>query len=101
MTATSIIKDNNESLREYVPMVTSATLLTLILLYIDEGYYNFNWMLDIWNWVLGFMYVGVISIIQIAVYKLILFPLKGTLRTGLSIGIGIFAILATLFFLIF
>jgi len=37
-----------------------ATALTLFLFYIDEGYYNFKWMLDAGSWVVYFLYVVVL-----------------------------------------
>jgi hypothetical protein len=44
-----------------------ASLLTLFLFYIDEGYYNFKWMLNPGNWsVFGFYGVvlfGVFSLV--------------------------------------
>ncbi len=101
MTTAAIQNESNESLKEFIPMIISAIIVTLALLYIDEGYYNFDWMANIGNWIVGIFYAGAISLIQIAVYKLILFPLKGTIRTGLSIGIGIFVALTILFFVIF
>jgi hypothetical protein len=37
-----------------------ASLLTLFLFYIDEGYYNFKWMLNPGNWIVYFFYVVVL-----------------------------------------
>ncbi|PKL77813.1 MAG: hypothetical protein CVV25_13580 [Ignavibacteriae bacterium HGW-Ignavibacteriae-4] len=76
MTTTAIQNDNNVSFKEYTPMVISSIIVTLVLLYIDEGYYNFNWMTNIGNWIVGAIYAGIITLIQIAIYKFILFPLK-------------------------
>lgn len=101
MVETVLQYKNNDNIKEYIPMVVSAIIVTLLLLYIDEGYYNFSWMSNIGNWIVGTVYVVIISVIQIAVYKLVLFPLKGTMRTGLSIGLGIFVAFATLFFMIY
>ncbi len=101
MTTTTIQNENNKSFKEYTPMVISSIIVTLVLLYVDEGYYNFNWMANIGNWIVGAFYAGIITLIQIAIYKLVLFPLQGTLRTGLSIGIGVFVTLTILFFVIF
>lgn len=101
MTTTALHQKDNTSIKEYSPMIISAIIVTLVLLYIDEGYYNFSWMSNIGNWIVGSMYVAAIAAIQIAIYKLVLFPLKGNLRTGLSIGLGIFTTLTILFFMIF
>lgn len=101
MTTTALQNENNKTLKEYTPMVLSAIIITLVLLYIDEGYYNFSWMADIGNWIIGAVYAGIIAAIQIAIYKFVLFPLNGTVRTGLSIGIGIFVALTILFIIMF
>lgn len=101
MVETAIQNKKNDSLKEYTPLIISAVIVTLVLLYIDEGYYNFSWMTNIGNWVVGTLYAGIIAAIQIAIYKLVLFPLKGTMRTGLSIGIGVFVTLTILFFIMF
>lgn len=101
MTTVTIQENNNTSIKEFAPMIISAIVVTFALLYIDEGYYNFDWMANIGNWIVGVVYAGIISTIQIAIYKLVLFPLKGNLRTGLSIGIGIFTAMIILFFIMY
>lgn len=40
--------------------LTIAVIITLFLFYIDEGYYNFNWMLDFGNWFVFVIYVSVL-----------------------------------------
>lgn len=37
-----------------------AVVITLFLFYIDEGFYNFKWMLNIGNWIAFLIYVSVI-----------------------------------------
>lgn len=37
-----------------------AAALTLFLFYIDEGYYNFKWMLNAGSWGIYFIYVVVL-----------------------------------------
>lgn len=101
MTATTLQNGDNKFFWDYSPMIISSIIVTLILLFVDEGYYNFSWMLNIGNWIVGTAYVAIITLIQVAIYKLILFPLSGTSRTGLSIGLGIFLTLAILFSLIY
>ena len=51
---------------------TTAILVTLFLFYIDEGYYNFKWMLSIGNWICFFVYAGMLFGGQILV-KMFLF----------------------------
>ncbi|MER3328253.1 MAG: hypothetical protein RIF34_01655, partial [Candidatus Kapaibacterium sp.] len=70
MITTAIQNENNKSFKEYTPMVISSIIVTIFLLYIDEGYYNFSWMTNIGNWLVGAVYAGIIAAIQIAIYKL-------------------------------
>jgi hypothetical protein len=37
-----------------------ALVITLFLIYIDEGFYNFKWMLNIGNWIAFLIYLAVI-----------------------------------------
>lgn len=50
-------------LKEYVGVhAILACLLTAFLFFIDEGYYNFNWMLNWGNWIIFFIYsLGIFS----------------------------------------
>ncbi len=41
--------------------------ITLLLFYIDEGYYSFKWMLSIGNWVIFCVYAGIIFAGQLLV----------------------------------
>lgn len=45
---------------EVIIPLTIAVIITLFLFYIDEGYYNFNWMLDFGNWFVFVIYVSVL-----------------------------------------
>ncbi|HAQ21441.1 MAG TPA: hypothetical protein DCR40_19755 [Prolixibacteraceae bacterium] len=42
-----------------------ATVITLFLFYIDEGYHNFRWMLNVGNWIAFLFYVAVIYGVQL------------------------------------
>ena len=37
-------------------LLASSVIITLFLFYIDEGYYNFNWMLKASNWAAFIIY---------------------------------------------
>lgn len=39
-------------------------------MWMDEGYYDFRWMSDVWNWVIYFVYTTLIAAFSIAFYRL-------------------------------
>jgi hypothetical protein len=47
-----------------IPAIASM-LVTILLFYIDEGYYNFKWMQNWGNWVIFFIYCAIIFIVQL------------------------------------
>jgi glycopeptide antibiotics resistance protein len=46
-----------------------SVLLTLFICYIDEGYYNFEWMQSLENWIVFIPYVAVIYLLLSAINK--------------------------------
>jgi hypothetical protein len=66
----------------------SAVIITLFLFYIDEGYYNFKWMLTLANWFAFLIYIIPIFGFQLLVYKLIGKLFSFQTSTILSIIIG-------------
>lgn len=42
--------------------ITSAVLVTLMLFYIDEGFYDLRWMKDIGNWIVFIIYVSMFGV---------------------------------------
>ena len=58
------------SKQEFI-LLASSVLLTLFLFYIDEGYYNFKWMLKLSNWMAFIIYVFPIFGFQLLILKLI------------------------------
>ena len=74
-----------------------AVSLTMILFFIDEGYYNFNWMLSAGNWVVFCIYTAIIFagqlIIQLPVHYFL--PAKFKYReiavtlAGLFVGVAL------------
>ncbi len=57
--------------KQELTLLASTVVLTLLLFYIDEGYYNFKWMLQLSNWVAFIIYVAPIFSIQLVVLKLL------------------------------
>jgi hypothetical protein len=43
--------------------LVNATIVTLFLFYIDEGYYNFNWMTSVGNWFVFFIYLTFLTVL--------------------------------------
>ena len=77
--------------REKMPLpimfVTSA-LITMSLFYVDEGFYNFRWMLNIGNWLIFVIYTLAIISGQILIHLLItrVFGLKGNMLWTILAG---------------
>lgn len=64
--------------------LASALVLTTFLCYIDEGHYNFNWMLDWGNWIAFGIYVIILWGFQMLLSLLFNLVLKDPWRTWLS-----------------
>jgi len=73
--------------QEYV-LLASSVIITLFLFYIDEGYYNFKWMLQLSNWFAFLIYIIPIFGFQLLVFKLIGKMFSSQTVTILSIIIG-------------
>lgn len=58
------ITNKSESAKFLFPLLIAVTI-TSILFYIDEGFYNFKWMLNIGNWIVFLIYVAAIYILQL------------------------------------
>ncbi|MFA5327835.1 MAG: hypothetical protein WC384_08605 [Prolixibacteraceae bacterium] len=58
------LNSKSEATKFVIPLLTSI-VITLFLFYIDEGFYNFNWMLNIGNWIVFLVYVSVIYGVQL------------------------------------
>ena len=91
----------NNTSKPYIILLTVAAIITVILFYIDEGYYNFNWMLDWGNWIVYLIYVAVIFAVEAAIYKLLSLIIKSKSTTILSATLGVMIALPLLFFVIF
>lgn len=79
--------------------VAMAVLVTLYLFYIDEGYYNFNWMANAGNWLAFVVYVGLITGIQLLLALLFLRRFSGWGKGLLSSVLGAVLVLILVFVL--
>ena len=61
---TQTIQPNAETEKYILPLLVSI-VITLFFCYIDEGYYNFKWMLNLENWVAFFVYLAAIYLVQL------------------------------------
>jgi hypothetical protein len=95
------MKSQNQSIQN--PLVIFgifAIAITTILCTIDEGFYNFNWMLDLVNWIMFLVYSIVFFIIQFGLYFLINKLKMLQNKSILSVLVG-FVILFSILILIF
>jgi len=51
--------------KKYILPLFISIVTTLFLFYIDEGFYNFKWMLNIGNWIAFLVYVAAIFGVQL------------------------------------
>ena len=58
------LNPEKESVKFILPLFISL-VITLFLFYIDEGFYNFKWMLNVGNWIAFLIYVAVIYGVQL------------------------------------
>jgi hypothetical protein len=79
----------SEDTKEFLVYFLSAIGITLILFFIDEGYYNFNWMMNIGNWIAFLIYVTGLLVGQFLSNYFILRKYKGEKKTLLTTIIGI------------
>ncbi|WP_313807471.1 hypothetical protein [Flavobacterium sp.] len=59
---------NNELSTIYI----NAFLIAQFLFFIDEGYYDFRWMKDIGNWIVFFIYFGILTAVLFLLNSLLL-----------------------------
>jgi len=76
-------KDNNLSL-----LIASSVLITMLLAFIDEGNYNFQWVYDFGSWIAFFMYSIVFFFFQFLIFKVILKNYQKAGKALLSILVG-------------
>ena len=54
-----------DELAKFLFPLLIAITVTSMLFYIDEGFYNFKWMLNIGNWIAFIIYIAAIYILQL------------------------------------
>ncbi len=74
--------------KDFWVLLLSAILITALLFFIDEGYYNFDWILSAGAWLVFIMYVIPIFAIQLALNFWVFKKIKGLKRMGLSLVFG-------------
>ncbi len=71
--------------KQIIILLTASLSITLFLFFIDEGYYNFNWVNNAGNWIAFFIYFTVIFAFQVLFSNIFLKKLKPVLNLVLSI----------------
>lgn len=88
-----ISKDN-----AVLAMVVYSVVFTMFLFCIDEGYYNFNWMQDLGNWIVFPFYAVPILLFGLFIHYIVLMKYKGSAKVALSLFLGsITGIIFTIF----
>ncbi|MBL7965881.1 MAG: hypothetical protein JNK09_02715 [Prolixibacteraceae bacterium] len=54
-----------DELAKFLFPLLIAITVTSMLFYIDEGFYNFKWMLNVGNWIVFFIYTAGIYLLQL------------------------------------
>ncbi len=81
-----IVDKNNFSLLFFM----NAILVTTFLFYIDEGYYNFNWMKNPGSWLIFGIYSLALSFAQWMTYRLFgMLKFKNNIGLVLSLSVGV------------
>lgn len=86
MTAATL--ESKKQDKSLITFILAATGIAFFLGFIDEGYYDFRWMKDFWNWVILGVYALFMLIGQLSFYHVILKHLSGSKRMTMSIIFG-------------
>lgn len=78
-------------------LIISALVITNVLFFIDEGYYDFRWMANISNWIIFTVYSILIFASQYFIYRVVLMNYKSNGKAGLSILGGTTLFIVALF----
>lgn len=77
--------------------LTTTLLVVTFLFFIDEGYYNFNWMSDPGAWIVFSIYYAILFPVQWACSHFLFRSKRGISWVWLASAIGFFATLSLLF----
>ena len=80
--------------------LTSAFIITFFLFFIDEGYYDFRWMMSWGNWIVFVMYLILLFPVQWAISHFLFRKFQGTQKALLMLGIGIPITLALFYWIV-
>jgi len=69
-------------------LIVSSLLITLLLSFIEEGNYNFQWIYDFGSWIAFFLYSIVFFFFQFLVFHIVLKKYQNAGKILLSILIG-------------
>jgi len=95
----AIVKNSTRT--PFALMWITSFVVTFVLLYMDEGYYDFRWMKSIGNWIMFFVYVGFAFtgqfLVSILLNRFVSAPLAHWLTAivGTTLGIGFLIFLLT------
>lgn len=78
----------------------SAFVITFFLFFIDEGYYDFRWMLEWGNWVVFVLYLAFMFPVHWAISHFLFRKYQGTRKAILMFGIGIPITLALFYWIV-
>ncbi len=94
---TATINDARNSL--LIPLV-SAFVITFFLFFIDEGYYDFRWMMSWGNWIVFGIYLILLFPVQWAIAHFLFRKYKGIQKALLMLAIGIPITLALFYWIV-
>ena len=78
--------------REYLLIFLWVHLISQFLMWMDEGYYDFRWMAEGWNWVIYFVYTTIIFGCAAGCFRIAFRNIqRRTLAVVASVFIGFFA----------
>ena len=67
----------------------SALLIVLFMFFIDEGYYDFRWMLNWGNWIVFVIYLAIFFPVQWIIARFLLRKFHGMTKVWMMLFIGI------------
>ncbi len=96
----AITTTQNTSRDSLLIPLTSASIITFFLFFIDEGYYDFRWMMSWGNWIVFVMYLILLFPVQWAISHFLFRKFQGTQKAFLMLVIGIPITLALFYWIV-
>lgn len=91
--------NQNITNRSVYTYLSTASVLTAFLFYIDEGYYSFAWMKSLGAWIVFFIYVVLLFLGQCLVHYLVNRAMPSLQVGTISIILGCFLALTLVFYI--